>query len=217
MNQIRVLMVDDHAMVRRGVRAFLDTDCSILTVGEAEDGEDAMRQADSLQPDVILMDLMLPHQDGVVTIAQIKRTQPQTKILVLTSFSDEKRVIAAMQAGADGYLLKDADGPALLKAIHEVQQGDMPIDSHVAPHLFKIASKHKKAGEGRPLTDRELEVLRWVVKGLSNRAVAQALGINEGTAKVHVSNIMDKMGVSSRTEAAVEAVKRGLVSSVDEE
>ena len=217
MNQIRVLIVDEHAMVRRGVRAFLDTDCSILTVGEAEDGEDAMCKAASLQPDVILMDLMLPHQDGIVTIAQIKRAQPQTKILVLTSYSDEKRVKAAMQAGADGYLLKDADGQALLKAIHEVQQGDMPIHSHVAPHLFRMASKCKKAGEGRPLTGRELEVLRWVVKGLSNRAVAQALGINEGTAKVHVSKIMDKMGVSSRTEAAVEAVKRGLVSCMDEE
>ena len=212
MKPIRVLIVDDHVLVRRGIQAFLDTDPAIRTVGEAGDGAEAVRQAERLQPDIILMDLLLPDGDGIQAIAEIKRAHPHIKILVLTSYADEARVKAAMKAGADGYMLKDAHGDTLLKAMYDVQQGDMPIHPHVAPHLFKREAKRKKTREGRALTDRELEVLRLVVKGRSNKAVAQALGITEGTAKLHVSSILQKLKVASRTEAAVEAVRRGLAA-----
>jgi NarL family two-component system response regulator LiaR len=212
MSQIRVLIVDDHAVVRKGIQMFLSTEPCIQAVGEAEDGQDAVRKAKSLKPDVVLMDLVMPKGDGVEAIAKIKRCVPTAKIIVLTTFKDGARINAAIQAGADGYLLKDADGDALLQAIHAVQQGDVPLHPYVTRHLVSNVTKHRDTTGMGHLTEREREVLGLVAKGLSNKAVARALNLSEGTARIHVSNILGKLNALSRTEAAVRAVQLGLIS-----
>ncbi len=168
------------------------------------------------EPDVILMDLVLPQSNGIKAIAEIKGclALSNVKIIVLTSFGDEARVRAALEAGADGYLLKDADGEALLAAIHGVQQGDMPIHWQVTRHL--VGSVTKRNDENRPLTEREKEVLQLVAQGLSNRAIARALNLSRGTVKVHVSNILGKLKVSNRTEAAIQALQSGLIMPIED-
>ncbi len=217
MNQIRILIVDDHVVVRQGIRMLVGTEPSIQVVGEAADAQGAIRKAESLQPDVILMDLVMPRGDGVEAIEEIKHLMPGVKIIALTSFGDKARVKAAMKAGADGYLLKDADGEALLTAIRTVRRGGMPIHPDVAGHLVGRTAEGNGMPRGRSLTPREREVLALIVGGLSNRAVAKTLGISEGTTKVHVSSILRKLDVSSRTEAAVRALTLGLVLSNEEE
>ena len=212
----RVLIVDDHVVVRRGIQMFLDTDPSIQIVGEAESGRGGVRKAKALQPDVILMDLVMPDGDGIEALAEIKRSIPNVKIIVLTTFGDELRAKAAMEAGADGYLLKDACGEALLQAIHGVQQGEMPIHPRVAPHLIRDHTQFQGTGGIGQLTEREKEVLRLVAQGLSNKAIAEALNLSSGTVKVHISNILGKLGVSSRTEACVLALQSGLIPPVDD-
>jgi DNA-binding NarL/FixJ family response regulator len=212
MSQIRVLIVDDHAVVRKGIQMFLSTEPSIQAVGEANDGQDAVRKAISLQPDVVLMDLVMPKGDGIEAIAKIKGCVSNVKIIVLTTFKDGGRINAALQAGADGYLLKDADGDALLQAIHAVQQGNAPLHPSVARHLVSNVTQDKGADGISHLTEREKEVLRLVAKGLSNKAVARALNLSEGTTRIHVSNILGKLNALSRTEAAVKAVQLGLIS-----
>ncbi len=215
-NATRVLIVDDHAVVRRGIQMFLETDPSIQIVGEAEDCQDAVQKARSLQPDVILMDLVMPKGDGIEAIAEIKRHNPSLKVVVLTTFGDESKVKAAMEAGANGYLLKDADGDALLQAVHAVQQGDMPIHPHVAQHLVRNFTKRDDANGNKSLTEREKEILQLVSQGLSNKAIAQTLCLSAGTVKVHVSNILEKLGVSNRTEASVLALQMGLISPTED-
>jgi NarL family two-component system response regulator LiaR len=216
MSATRVLIVDDHAIVRRGIQMFLDTDTSIQIVGEAEDCQDAVRKAKNLQPDVILMDLVMPKGDGVEAIAEIKRHSPDPKIIVLTTFADEPRVKAAMEAGADGYLLKDADGEALLRAVHTAKEGDMPIHPHVAHHLVRNFTKREVTDGNKSLTEREKEILRLVSQGLSNKAIAQDLSLSVGTVKVHISHILGKLGVSNRTEASMRALQMGLVTQVED-
>ena len=211
MKQIRVLIVDDHAVVRKGIQMMVSTEPAIQVVGEAKDGLDAMSQVKELQPDLVLMDLVMPREDGVEAIIEIKRYDPSIKIIVLTTFEEDVRISAAMEAGANGYLLKDADGEALLQAIQAVQQGDMPLHPRVARHLFKGIVGPVETDPLERLTEREKEVLILVAKGLSNRAVAEALDLSQGTVKIHVSNILSKLNVSSRTEAAVWAVQIGLV------
>jgi DNA-binding NarL/FixJ family response regulator len=215
-NVTRVLTVDDHLVVRRGIQMLLDTDHSIKIVGEAASGREAIRQAEALQPDVILMDLVMPQGDGVKAIAEIKHFSPNTKILVLTTYRDEPRANAAMEAGADGYLLKDAEGEALLQAIHAVERGEMPIHPRVAPHLMRKHTEGQGMGGIRHLTGREKEVLQLVAQGLSNRAIGAALNLSPGTVKIHVSNILNKLNVSSRTEASVLAVQSGLIPPVND-
>ena len=193
---------------------LLNTDCSIQIVGEAGDGREAVRQAESLCPDVILMDLVMPRGDGVEAIAELKHAIPHVKIIVLTTFGDEPRAKAAMEAGADGFLLKDADGDALLQAIYAVQQGDMPIHPQVAQKLVRSFTKHAGMNCSKPLTEREKQVLCLMSQGLSNKAISQALTLSEGTVKVHVSNILGKLNASSRTEASVRALQAGLVSPI---
>jgi DNA-binding NarL/FixJ family response regulator len=195
---------------------LLDTDPSIQIVGEAEDGQDAVRKAKSLQPHVILMDLVIPLGGGIEAIENIKRDCPNVKIIVLTTFGDEPRVKAAMEAGADGYLLKDADGDALLQAVHAAQKGAMPIHPHVAHHLVKNLTKRDDMNGTGSLTEREKEILRLVSQGLSNKAIAQDLSLSVGTVKVHVSHILDKLGVSNRTEASMRALQMGLITQVEQ-
>jgi NarL family two-component system response regulator LiaR len=216
MKLTRVLIVDDHAVVRRGIQMFLDTDPSVQIVGEAENCQDAVRKARSLKPDVILMDLVMPNGDGVEAIARIKHDDSDPKIIVLTTFGDDMRVRAAMEAGADGYLLKDADGEVLLQAVHAAEQGDVPMHPHIAQHLIKGLTKREDNNGNRFLTEREKEILQLISRGLSNKAIAQTLDLSAGTVKVHVSNILGKLNVSNRTEASIRALQLGLISSAED-
>ena len=215
MKPIRLFIVDDHIIVRKGILMFFNTEPSVEIVGEAEDGPEALERACKLQPDVILMDLVMPGGDGLHAIADLKCCLPQVKIIVLTTFNDDGRVKAALEAGADGYLLKDADGEALLRAIREVLKGEMPLHPSVAAHFVKSLASSAN-GNGYHLTDREKDVLRLLSRGLSNKAMAKALNLSKGTVKIHVSNILGKLQVTSRTEAALLALQKGLVS-LDEE
>jgi DNA-binding NarL/FixJ family response regulator len=216
MKATRVLIADDHIVVRRGIQMFLDTDPSIQIIGEADDCRDAVQKAKSLRPDVILMDLVMPKGDGIQAIATIKREDPDLKIIVLSTFGDEPRVKAAIEAGANGYLLKDADGDALLQAIHAAQQGDVPLHPHVAHHLVRNFTQREDTNGNNSLTVREKEILQLVSRGLSNKAIARTLALSVGTVKVHVSNILGKLDVSNRTEATMRALQIGLVPPNDE-
>ena len=217
MNRIHVMIVDDHSVVRKGIEMLLSTEPSIKIVGEAASGQEAIARAKDLKPDVIVMDLVMPEGGGTTAIAAIKGRMPNTRILVLTTFGDEASVTAAMQAGADGYLLKDAGGEALLNSIRAVRRGDVPLDPHAARHLVRGTATGRDTPGGVRLTRREMDVLRLVAGGLSNRQVAKDLGLSAGTVKVHVSNILGKLNVSTRTEAAVWAVRTGLVAAADGE
>jgi DNA-binding NarL/FixJ family response regulator len=217
MKQTRLLVVDDHAVVRKGIQMMVSTEPGIEIVAEAGNGQEAVHQACLLQPDVVLMDLVMSQGNGLEAIAAIKRCSPQIKIIVLTTFEDQTRVTEAIEAGADGYLLKDADGDALLRAIQETQQGGMPLHPRVARHLIKGKLKYPETDSIASLTEREKDVLRLMVKGLSNKGVAQSLHLSEGTVKIHVSNILSKLEVTSRTEAAMIAVQRGLITLEEDE
>jgi len=217
MNATRVLIVDDHAVVRRGIQMFLATDPAIQLVGEAADCQDAIQEAKRLQPDVILMDLVMPRGDGIEAIREIMRANPNVKIIVLTTFGDEPRVRAAMEAGASGYLLKDADGDALLNAVHAAQKGAMPIHPQVTQHLVRSFTECEDTIGVKSLTEREKEILRLLSKGSSNKAIAQALDLSPGTVKVHVSSILGKLSVSNRTEASIRALQMGLIPPVEDD
>jgi len=216
MNPTRLLIVDDHLLARKGIQMLLSTEPSIQVVGEAEDSQDAIHKAKSLKPDVILMDLVMPQGGGIQAVAKIKRCIATTKIIILTMFHDETKVMAAIEAGADGYILKDADGDELIRAIHAVQQGDMPFDPHVVRHLVTEVAKSKGTGESKHLTQREVEVLRLLAKGMSTKAIAQALNIQEGTARIHIHNILSKLNASNRADATAWAAHMGLLA-LDEE
>jgi len=219
MKQTRVLITDDHYFVRKGIRMFLEVEPSIDVVGEAESGQEAIQQAARLQPDVILMDISMPQGDGIEAISAIKQSHPNIKIIVLTMYEHQSKVIAALvDAGADGYLLKDANDSALLQAIEAVQQGDMPLHPRIARHLVKgAAQQNKTPNKIVDLTKREKEVLQLVAQGLSNNEAAQILNLSGGTVKIHVSNIFDKLNVSSRTEAAVKAIQLGVITIAEDD
>ncbi|MCB0163503.1 MAG: response regulator transcription factor [Anaerolineae bacterium] len=199
-------------IVRKGIRLFLDTEPSIEVVGEVASGYEAVGQAKLLKPDLILMDLVMPNGDGIQAIAQLRSCVPKTNIIVLTTFNDEDKVKSAMKAGAHGYLLKDADGPALLRAITTVQKGGMPLHPSVSKTLLQDLTQQINGNGDKSLTEREQEILKLVGKGLTNRSVAEELTISEGTVKIHVSHILDKLGVKSRTEATLRAIDMGLIS-----
>lgn len=210
---IRILLVDDHAVVRQGLRFFLGTQPDLEIVGEARDGREALEQVEALRPDVVLMDLVLPEVDGIEATRRIRQQYPGVKIIVLTSFSDRDRIVPAMQAGADGYLLKDVSPDELARAIHDVVRGQVQLHPEVTRQL--VASVTAPPGpDDRPgveaLTPRELEVLRLIARGKSNKEIAAELFITEKTVKTHVSNLLGKLGLHDRTQAAVYAVKRGL-------
>jgi DNA-binding NarL/FixJ family response regulator len=213
MNPTRVLIVDDHTVVRKGIQMIFKTEPDIQVVGEAEDGNQAFRLVRSLRPDVVLMDLVMPKSDGIEAIVKIKCDFPSTKIIVLTTFEDEVKVRAAMEANADGYLLKDADDENLLRAIRHVQRGEMPLHPCIAHQLVDYVANQVNPNNKNCLTHREQEVLQLIARGLSNKAVANALHICEGTVKTYVGNILDKLNVSSRTEAAMRATQLGIVAT----
>jgi DNA-binding NarL/FixJ family response regulator len=214
---IRVLLVDDHAMVRRGLRDFLSLHDDLEVVGEAADGGGAIEQAGALRPDIVVMDLMLPGIDGIEATARIKAAYPEVEIVALTSFVEEARALAAIEAGASGFLLKDAEADELAAAIRAAAAGEVHLD----PAIAGIVARRMRSGLGdaptavgrgglASLTSRERDVLGCVARGLPNRAIAERLGITERTARTHVSNILAKLGLESRTQAALFAVQHGL-------
>jgi len=210
---IRVLIVDDHAVVRRGLKGFLELLRDIEVVGEAEDGAQAVALADRLRPDVVLMDLMMPVMDGLTAIAEIKKTQPEIEIVAVTSFIEEQKVTAALEAGASGYLLKDAEADEVANAIRSAHAGEMHLDPAVAKLLTQRLRARAPERPVEMLTDREREVLAHVARGSANKEIAHALGITERTARTHVSNILGKLGLASRTQAALWAVEHGLADA----
>ncbi|MFL5779632.1 MAG: response regulator [Chloroflexota bacterium] len=212
---IRILLVDDHPMVVRGLRDFLGLHDDLEVVGEADDGLAAVRAAEALHPDVVVMDLMMPNLDGVAATAELKARWPEIEVIALTSFVDEDRVAAAIEAGASGFLLKDAEADEIAAAIRAARAGEMSLDPAVAAILARRMRAHRPgSSRGSPaslgLTDREREVLALVAGGLSNRTIGERLGITERTARTHVSNILAKLGLASRTQAALYAVEHGL-------
>jgi DNA-binding NarL/FixJ family response regulator len=212
MHKIRVLIVDDQVVARKGIHMFLSTDPSIQIVGEAENGQDAVRQAKSLQPDVILMDLLMPEGAGIEAITEIKYCIPDVKVVVLTMSGDEIGFMTAMKAGADGYLLKRADGEELLQAIHAAQRGDVPLDPRIAPYLPRYSEQCGNTSTYMPLTARQKEILQLLARGLTTNDIAQELDLRESTVKTHTRNIFTKLNVSTRTEAIAVAVRIGLIS-----
>ncbi|MFZ5918867.1 MAG: response regulator [Chloroflexota bacterium] len=213
---IRVLVTDDHAIVRKGIHALLATEPGIEVVGEAEDGRDAVSKALRLLPDVILMDLVMPGMDGLEAIRQIVSCQPGVRILVLTSFAGDDKVFPAIKAGALGYLLKDSTPEELVQAIHQVYQGESSLHPTIARKLLReLAQPALQSAQARPLTEREVEVLRLVARGQSNQGISEHLAISEATVRTHVSNILAKLQLSSRTQAALYALREGLISLND--
>lgn len=214
---IRVLLVDDHAMVRRGMRDFLSLHDDIEVVGEAADGAEAVERALVLEPDVVVMDLMMPGLDGVEATSRIKAARPDIEIVALTSFIEEARVVAAIEAGASGFLLKDAEADQLAAAIRAAAAGEVHLDPAVASIVARRMRDGGRGSGGRAkdegiaaLTARERDVLARVARGFPNRRIAEDLGITERTARTHVSNILAKLGLASRTQAALLAVQHGL-------
>lgn len=209
---IRVLIADDHAIVRKGVRAVISNKRDMEVVGEAKDGEEAVAQVRSLKPDVILMDLVMPVKTGVEAIREIRHADVEARILVLTSFGDDDLVLSAIQAGACGYLLKDSLPGELIEAIRSVFRGESSIDPAVARALMvRWGQKEETRTPEVQLTEREIEVLKLVAEGFSNETIARRLYLGEGTVRGYVSNILQKLHLESRTQAALYAVRKGLV------
>jgi NarL family two-component system response regulator LiaR len=209
-DDIRVLIVDDHAVVREGLRTFLELQDGIAVAGEAADGEQAVMQAEALRPDVVLMDLVMPRLDGVGAMRELRRRLPETRVIVLTSFAEDERLLPAIQAGAAGYLLKNVAPPELARAVRAAHAGEALIDPVIAARLVEAIAQ--PAGEPAPerLTAREQEVLALIARGYSNKRIALELGIAEKTVKTHVGHVLAKLGVTDRTQAAVHAVRMGL-------
>jgi DNA-binding NarL/FixJ family response regulator len=210
--RIRVLLVDDHGVVRRGLRGYLELLDDIEVVGEAENGLRAIEAVDELEPDVVLMDLVMPQLDGIGAIERIKGDHPAVQIVALTSFIEEDKVTSALAAGASGFILKDADADDVAAAIRAAHNDEVHLDPAAARILAQGMRTRSNAPAVEPLTERELEVLALVGRGRSNKEIATDLGITERTARTHVSNILGKLGLSSRTQAALYAVDHRLVS-----
>lgn len=214
---IRILIADDHLVVREGVGAIIALEPDMELVGKAADGVEAVTFARRLQPDVILLDLMMPRQDGLATIQQLKQENSKAHILVLTSFADDQRIFPAIKAGALGYLLKDAPREQLLAAIRDVAKGLAFMQPDIA--LKIIREIDKPSGElpptPEPLTPREVETLRLIARGLTNQEIAAELVIHEYTVGKYVSSILDKLQLSNRTQAALYALKQGIASLND--
>lgn len=212
---IRVLVVDDHGVVRRGMQSYLDTLDDIVCVGEAADGKQALDRVAALtaagrKPDVVMMDLVMPRMDGISATAALKQCHPEIEAVAMTSFAELERIHAALKAGAAGYVLKDASAEAVATAIRAAHRGEVHLDPRVARHLT-ASLRSPRPDTVAALTERELEVLTLVASGMSNQDIAEELSISERTARTHVSSILTKLGLASRTQAALWAIREGVV------
>jgi two-component system, NarL family, response regulator LiaR len=204
---IRILIADDHSVVRQGLKMFLGLDPELEVVGEAADGEEAVRLAKELQPDVVLMDLLMPKMDGIAATGTIRRAQPDTEVIALTSVLEDASVVAAVRAGAIGYLLKDTQADELCSAIRAAAAGQVRLAPQAAARLMNEVRAPENPDM---LTEREIEVLRLLAQGQANKEIARTLHIAEKTVKTHVSNILAKLGLQSRTQAALYALRVGI-------
>ena len=205
---IRILIADDHAVVRQGLRMFLGLDPELEVVGEATDGAEALRLARELRPDVILMDLLMPQMDGIAATTAVRGELPDTEVIALTSVLEDASVVGAVRAGAIGYLLKDTNADELRRAIKAAAAGQVQLSPQAAARLMREV---RAPDSPEALTDRETEVLRLLARGKANKEIARDLHIGEQTVKTHVGNVLAKLGVQSRTQAALHAVRIGLV------
>ncbi len=208
---IRLLVVDDHALVRQGFIAMMGVEPDLDVVGQAANGIEAVELARSLRPDVILLDLAMPRMDGIEATREIKSQNPDARILIITSFAEDEKVYQAVKAGALGYLLKDSSPEALMRAIHDVFEGRLSLHPDIALKLIEELNKPSDQPPTEdPLTEREGEVLILVAKGLSNQEIAERLVVAERTVSAHVSNILSKLHLANRTQAALYALREGL-------
>ncbi|MFI2373036.1 response regulator [Streptomyces sp. NPDC018833] len=208
--KIRVLLVDDHQVVRRGLRTFLEVQDDIEVVGEAGDGAEGVARAEELKPHVVLMDVKMPGMDGIEALRKLRELANPAKVLIVTSFTEQRTVVPALRAGASGYVYKDIDPEALAGAIRSVHAGHVLLQPEVAGALLSEDDAPSGTGRGGNLTEREREVLGLIADGRSNREIARALVLSEKTVKTHVSNILMKLDLSDRTQAALWAVRHGL-------
>lgn len=206
---IRVLLVDDHQVVRRGLRTFLEIQDDIEVVGEASDGAEGVARTEELRPDVVLMDIKMPGTDGIEALRKLRELENPAKVLIVTSFTEQRTVVPALRAGASGYVYKDVDPDALVGAIRSVYAGHVLLQPEVAGALLAQDDAGGGTGRGSTLTEREREVLGLIADGRSNREIARALVLSEKTVKTHVSNILMKLDLSDRTQAALWAVRHG--------
>ncbi|MFG2559729.1 response regulator [Streptomyces sp. NPDC048496] len=207
---IRVLLVDDHQVVRRGLRTFLEIQDDIEVVGEAADGAEGVARSEELRPDVVLMDIKMPGTDGIEALRKLRGLDNPAKVLIVTSFTEQRTVVPALRAGASGYVYKDVDPEALAGAIRSVHAGHVLLQPEVAGALLAQEDGGAGSGRGSTLTEREREVLGLIADGRSNREIARALVLSEKTVKTHVSNILMKLDLADRTQAALWAVRHGV-------
>ncbi len=212
--KIRLLLVDDHAVVRQGLKMFLQSEPDFDVIGEASNGLVAIEMVRQLRPDVVLMDLLMPGMNGVEATTIIRQEMPETEVIALTSVLEDNSVVGAIRAGATGYLLKDTDGPELIRAIKAAFEGQVQLSPKAAARLMR---EIRAPESPEKLTEREVDVLRLLAQGLANKQIAHQLVIGEKTVKTHVSNILSKLGLSSRTQAALYATSIGLVEMPKEE
>jgi two-component system, NarL family, response regulator LiaR len=214
--KIKVLIVDDHQVVRQGLRTFLELQEDVVVVGEAGDGSAAVEMVRRLEPDIVLMDLVMPHLDGIVATQQVTSLGLSTKVIALTSFTEDDRVFPAIQAGASSYLLKDVSPDALVEAVRAVHRGEARLHPDIARKLMEKVARQAgptRSPQTEDLTEREMEVIRLVAQGLSNHAIAQELVISEKTVKTHVSHILSKLCLEDRTQLAIYTIKKGWVEA----
>jgi DNA-binding NarL/FixJ family response regulator len=210
-----VVLADDHAVVRKGIREFLEAEDDIQVVAEAADGQQAVALVAEHQPDVAVLDIQMPGVSGIEATRRIKAENPDVRVLILTAYDDDPYIFALLQAGASGYVLKTADSSDLVQAVRAVHRGESALDPAVAQKVVQQLTSGRPLGAQavpEALTEREVEVLRLVAKGLTNKAIGQALGISDRTVQGHLANIYGKLGVSSRTEAVTEALKQGWIA-----
>ena len=213
METIRILIADDHAIVRKGLRTLITSEPGMEVVGEAADGIEAVQKARSLQPDVILMDMVMPRQTGLEAIQEIKEENPEIRILVITSFAEDDQVFPAIKAGALGYLLKDSSPEQLLQAIYDVHRGESSLHPTIALKLIRELKRPSDLPPtAEPLTEREVQVLRLVARGMTNQEMAEELVISERTVANHVGSILSKLHLANRTQAALYALREGLAT-----
>ena len=215
----RILIADDHAMLREGMRNLLEKEKDFEMVGEAADGEEAVRLAEKLKPDIVIMDIVMPKLNGIEATRQIKQVSPATALLILTAYSDIRYIIGLLEAGACGYLLKNSPGKDVVRAIRAVRSGESVLDSEVTRKLVqRLASLSKSPDEREAsgqLTSREIEILKWAARGLSNKELSEKLFISLRTVKAHMTNIFNKLGCSSRTDAIIKGLKQGYIDLND--